>query len=378
MTGSRLEPFGLINLPRRFLLAFRFFVFLMMAGGVASGKPLPLEKITLPAGFKISVFAQVPGARSLTMSPSGVVFVGSRGMGGVHNVYRIKNGKVDVIAQDFKSPNGVAFKDGKLYVADIDKVTVLSDPENKSGKELNSKVLPQRFPTDTHHGWKFIRFGPDGKLYVPVGANCNVCDTGKDYARIYRIDVNGTAKEEVAQGVRNTVGFDFHPATKELWFTDNGRDWLGDDQPPDELNRLTRVGQDFGFPYCHGKSLQDPEFKNKKCGVHTPPEAELRAHVAALGMRFYTGKQFPSEYGNQIILAEHGSWNRAKPQGYRLTLVKMAAGAAAKAEPFAEGWLQGDDAWGRPVDVEIYNDGSLLVTDDKAGVVYQISYTRRK
>lgn len=346
--------------------------------GAASAKTLPLEKLRLPPGFKISVFAEVPGARSLSVTPSGVVFVGSRGLGGESNVYRIKAGKVDILSKDFKSPNGVAFKNGKLYVADIDKVTVFSDPENKSGKALSPKFLPQRFPTDTHHGWKFIRFGPDGKLYVPVGVNCNVCDPGTAYARLYRIDVDGSAKEEVARGIRNTVGFDFHPVTKELWFTDNGRDWLGDDQPPDEVNRLTKIGQDFGFPYCHGKSLQDPDFKNKKCGEHTAPEVELGAHVASLGMRFYTGQQFPAEYGNQIILAEHGSWNRSKPQGYRLTLVRLKDGQSPKAEVFIDGWLQGKDAWGRPVDVEIYKDGSLLISDDRAGVVYQLSYSPPK
>ncbi len=351
-----------------FLLSFFLF-----ATTATAAKKLPLEKITLPPGFKIKVFAEVPGARSLAITPSGTVFVGSRGLGDEHNVYRIKNGKVDILSSDFKSPNGVAYRDGKLYVADIDKITVFTDPEGKTGKGLKPGVLPQRFPTDTHHGWKFIRFGPDGKLYIPVGANCNICDPGKEYARIYRIDVNGTSKEEIASGVRNTVGFDFHPMTKELWLTDNGRDWMGDDLPPDELNHLTKVGQDFGFPYCHGKNIPDPEFKIKKCGEQTPPEVELRAHVAALGMRFYTGKQFPLEYENQIFLAEHGSWNRAKPQGYRLTLVK-----SGKAEGFAEGWLQGDDAWGRPVDVEIYKDGSLLVSDDKAGVIYQISYSPPK
>jgi glucose/arabinose dehydrogenase len=339
---------------------------------------LPLEKLTLPPGFSISVFAEVPGARSLAVTPSGVVFVGSRGLGGEHNVYRIKNNKVEILASNFKSPNGVAFKDGKLYVADISRITELSDAENKSGTDLKPRMLPQVFPKDTHHGWKFIRFGPDGNLYVPVGANCNVCDPGKDYARIYRIDVKGTAKEEVAQGVRNTVGFDFHPLTNELWFTDNGRDMLGDDSPPDEVNRLTKVGQNFGFPYCFGKSTQDPAFSQKKCADLTAPEVELRAHVASLGMRFYTGKNFPAEYENQIILAEHGSWNRAKPQGYRLTLVRMKPGEPAKAEAFVDGWLQGDDAWGRPVDVEIYKDGSLLVSDDKAGVVYRISYSPPK
>jgi len=360
-------------------MAKGLFAVIILWGLSASAKPLPLDKIKMPPGFKISVFAKVPGARSLAVTPSGVVFVGTRGgVIGEHNVYRIKDGKVDVLSKDFKAPNGVAFKDGKLYVADIAQVTVLTDPENKSGKDLKPQTLPQKFPSDTHHGWKFIRFGPDGKLYIPVGANCNVCDPGTEYARIFRIDVNGTSKEEIAQGVRNTVGFDFSPITKELWFTDNGRDWLGEDSPPDEVNRLAKVGQNFGFPYCHGKNTQDPDFTQKKCAEFTPPEIELRAHVAALGMRFYTGKQFPAEYENQIILAEHGSWNRVKPQGYRLTMVKMKDGKATEAVSFAEGWLQDDDAWGRPVDVEIYKDGSLLVSDDKAGVVYQISYSPPK
>ncbi|MGZ3744382.1 MAG: PQQ-dependent sugar dehydrogenase [Pseudobdellovibrionaceae bacterium] len=344
----------------------------------AEGKKLPLEKLSLPPGFSITIFAEVPGARSLAVTPSGVVFVGSRGLGEEHNVYRIKNNKVEIIASNFKSPNGVAFKDGKLYVADISRITEFTDPENKTGKELHPRVLPQRFPTDTHHGWKFIRFGPDGKLYVPVGANCNICDPGKEYARIFRIDVKGRSKEEVAQGVRNTVGFDFHPQTKELWFTDNGRDWLGDDSPPDEVNRLTKIGQNFGFPFCSGKSTQNPEFTQKKCAEFTPPLVELRAHVAALGMRFYTGDNFPADYKGQIILAEHGSWNRTQPQGYRLTLVRLKNGDVEKVEGFIEGWLQGADAWGRPVDVEMYKDGSLLVSDDKAGVIYRVSYSAPK
>jgi glucose/arabinose dehydrogenase len=347
------------------------FVLALLLTSIAEGNKLPLDQIKLPPGFSISVFAEVPGARSLAVTPAGVVFVGSRG----DHVYRIKNGKVDVLASNFKSGNGVAFKDGKLYVADISRITVFTDPENKIGTDFNPKMLPQKFPTDTHHGWKFIRFGPDGKLYVPVGANCNICDPGTEYARIFRIDVDGTSKEEVAQGVRNTVGFDFHPQTKELWFTDNGRDWLGEDRPSDELNRLTKIGQNFGFPYCGGKDLQDPNFRQKKCADLTPPEVELRAHVAALGMRFYNGQSFPPDFEGQIILAEHGSWNRVKPQGYRLTLVRLKVGEPAKAEPFVEGWLQGNDAWGRPVDVEIYKDGSLLVSDDKAGVVYRISYS---
>ncbi|RYZ66682.1 MAG: sorbosone dehydrogenase family protein, partial [Proteobacteria bacterium] len=272
----------------------------------------------------------------------------------------------------------VAFKDGKLYVADIAMITEFADAETKPVKGLKTRVLPQTFPTDGHHGWKFIRFGPDGKLYVPVGAPCNICDPKTEYARIFKIDVNGKDKEEVAQGIRNTVGFDFHPDSKELWFTENGRDWMGDDTPGDEINRVTKAKEHFGFPFCHAGTIPDKEFTGKACKEFTAPEATLRAHVAALGMRFYTGAQFPLEYKHQILFAEHGSWNRAKPQGYRLGIATMSGDKITKVDSFAEGWLQNESDWGRPVDIEIYKDGSLLVSDDKAGVVYRISYTDPK
>nr|BFD58705.1 sorbosone dehydrogenase family protein [Bdellovibrio sp. CKG001] len=337
---------------------------------------LPLDKLKLPPGFAISVWARVPGARSLTQAPDGRVFVGSRSG---DKVYVVKDGKTQVFAQGLESPNGVAFKDGKVYIAEISSIHEY-DGSPKAKLPLKPlRTLPQKFPSDTHHGWKFIRFGPDGKLYVPVGANCNICDPGKDYARIYRIDVNGTSKEEVASGVRNTVGFDFHPVSKELWFTDNGRDWMGDDRPPCEVNRLTVQGQNFGFPFCHGKNIVDPEFgKGKKCSDYVAPVVELRAHVAPLGMRFYTGNMFPAEYHNSILLAEHGSWNRSTPQGYRLTFVKLNGSQVEKTEGFIEGWLQGDSAWGRPVDVEVLPDGSLLISDDKAGVIYRLTYKAQK
>lgn len=351
------------------------FFSIALATPLRSLAAVDLGKIKLPPGFKIEAFATVPGARSLAVTPDGTVFVGSRG-GGTNNLYRIKNSKVEILTSKYASPNGVAFKEGKLYLGDVSQIIEFADAETKAPQDLKPRVLPQKFPTDTHHGWKFIRFGPDGKLYVPVGAPCNVCDPKTEYARIYRIDVNGSTKEEVAQGIRNTVGFDFHPVTKELWFTENGRDMLGDDVPPDELNHVTKPREHFGFPYCYGKALQDPDFKDHKCSEFTPPEVELRAHVAALGMRFYTGSQFPAEYKNSIFIAEHGSWNRSKKQGYRLTLVRADGKGKLAAEPFAEGWLQGDDAWGRPVDVEIYKDGSLLVSDDQAGVVYRISYAK--
>lgn len=335
---------------------------------------LPLEQLKLPAGFKISVYAEVPNARSLAQAPDGRIFVGTRAG---DQVYVVENGKTSVFADRLDFPNGVAVRDGKLYVAEVSRV--LEFDISKKGKQKPLRALPQTFPKDTHHGWKFIRFGPDGMLYVPVGANCNICDLGADYGRIYRIDVKGTSKTVVAEGVRNTVGFDWSPVDKSLWFTDNGRDWLGDDTPPDELNHLTKEGEHFGFPYCHGKSILDPEFgKGKNCKSYKAPEAELRAHVAALGMRFYTGSMFPADYHGAIILAEHGSWNRSQPQGYRLTLAKIKDGQVVAVEPFVEGWLRKDGSvWGRPVDVEVLKDGAMLVSDDKAGVVYKIIYQRK-
>lgn len=349
-------------------------VSLVLSSVAVAGPKLPLEKLRLPPGFSISVWAEVPGARSLAQAPDGRIFVGTRSG---DKVYVVQNGKVQVLAQGLDTPNGVAFKDGKLYVAEVSRILEFDLRKPGSLPMKASRVLEQKFPSDTHHGWKFIRFGPDGLLYVPVGANCNICDAGTEYARIYRIDVNGKSKEVVAEGVRNTVGFDFHPATKDLWFTDNGRDWMGDDRPPCELNRLSGSKEHFGFPYCHGKDLLDSEFgKGKSCKDFTAPLVELRAHVAPLGMRFYTGTQFPAEYKESVILAEHGSWNRSAPQGYRLTFVKLKGSKVEKVESFIDGWLQGDSAWGRPVDVEILSDGSLLVSDDKAGVIYRVSYKK--
>jgi glucose/arabinose dehydrogenase len=332
-----------------------------------------LDKLKLPPGFQISVFATVPDARSLAQDSDGRIFVGNKSG---DNVYVVENGQTQIFAKKLDWPNGVAVKDGKLYVAENWRILVYDIPKKITEPQKDFKVLPQTFPKDGEHGWKFIRFGPDGKLYVPVGANCNICDMGTDYGRIYRIDVNGTSKEVVAEGVRNTVGFDWSPVTKELWFTDNGRDWLGDNSPPDEINRLSKLGEHFGFPYCHGKNILDPEFgKGKDCKNYTAPEAELAAHVAALGMRFYTGSMFPSEYQNSIIYAEHGSWNRSQPQGYRVNFAKVQDGKIVSVTPMIEGWLEPSGrVWGRPVDVEVMKDGSLLISDDEAGVLYRVTY----
>jgi glucose/arabinose dehydrogenase len=277
-------------------------------------------------------------------------------------------------------PNGVAFRDGALYVAEVNRVLRFDRIESRLKNPPKPVVGNDSFPRDRHHGWKFIRFGPDGLLYVPVGAPCNVC-LQKDpiYASITRMKADGTAREIFAHGIRNTVGFDWHPETKELWFTDNGRDWLGDDRPPDELNRAPKERLHFGFPFCHGKDIADPEFgSQRKCDEFVPPVQELDPHVAALGMRFYDGATFPAEYRHQIFIAEHGSWNRSTPIGYRVTLVRLDGNKASKYEVFAEGWLRGTKPWGRPVDVQVMPDGALLVSDDEAGAIYRISYTGTK
>ncbi|MFL6197153.1 MAG: PQQ-dependent sugar dehydrogenase [Thermoanaerobaculia bacterium] len=347
------------------------------------GGGLPIQRIKLPPGFSISVFSdQVRGARSMTLSPKGVLYVGTMGTGNVYAlVDRNKDGKaeeVHTIASGLRSPNGVAWKDGALYVAEISRVLRFDGIDDKLASPPKPVVVIDTYPKDTHHGWKFIRFGPDGKLYVPVGAPCNVCDEKNPiYASITRISSQGGQPEIVARGIRNTVGFDWHPKTRELWFTENGRDWMGDDAPPDELNRAPKAGLHFGFPYCHAGTVADPEFgKGKPCAQYTPPARTLGPHVAALGMRFYTGTMFPEPYRNQIFIAEHGSWNRSQPIGYRVTLVRLQGDKAISYEPFAEGWLQGGDSWGRPVDLEILPDGSLLVSDDRAGAIYRITYAK--
>jgi glucose/arabinose dehydrogenase len=322
----------------------------------------------------------VKNARSMAMSPGGVLFVGTREAGRVYAIVD-RNGdhvadEVITIAKGLSMPNGVAFQDGSLYVAEVNRILRYDVIESRLRNPPNPVVVSSQFPRDRHHGWKYMAFGPDGMLYVPVGAPCNVCErTDRPYATIMRMHPDGTGLEVFASGVRNTVGFDWHPGTGDLWFTDNGRDWMGDDLPPDELNRAPRRGLHFGFPYCHGGTIPDPDFGKKKgCKDFTPPVIQLGPHVAALGMRFYKGKMFPPEYENQIFIAEHGSWNRSSPVGYRITLVRLKEDRAVKYEVFAEGWLEGFMAWGRPVDLLVMPDGSLLVSDDRANAIYRISY----
>ena len=337
-----------------------------------------IKNIKLPPGFIIETYIDgVANARSMTLSPGGVLYVGTRNAGKVYAV-RLKAGMKEVftIAQGLREPNGVAFKDGSLYVAEIHRVLKFENVEASLGKTIPHTVVNDGFPSEASHGWKFMAFGPDGKLYVPVGMPCNICEQqDRRFGTIMRMNADGSGLEVYASGVRNTVGFDWQPGTRALWFTDNGRDWLGDDLPPDELNAAPKQGMNFGFPYCYGKNHPDPEFENKDCSKYEPAALELGPHVAALGMRFYDGKMFPEKYRRCIFIAEHGSWNRSRPIGYRVMAVELRDNKPISYEVFAEGWLSGLSAWGRPVDVQVMPDGSLLVSDDKAGAIYRISYS---
>jgi glucose/arabinose dehydrogenase len=337
----------------------------------------------MPPGFKISYYHEkVPGARSLTLSPKGTLFVGTRTEGALYAlVDRDGDQRADevyTLARGLNLPNGVAFRNGSLYVAEVNRILRFDNIESRLDSPPEPVVVNDGFPRGRHHGWKFIRFGPDGKLYVPVGAPCNICEPDqRRYAAVFRMRPDGSQVELFARGVRNTVGFDWHPETKELWFTDNGRDWMGDDQPPDELNHAPEKGLHFGFPYCHGRGISDPDYGHtRSCEEFRPAAQELGPHVASLGMRFYTGSMFPEEYRGQIFIAEHGSWNRSTPIGYRVTLIRLEGDRAVSYEVFAEGWLQGFSAWGRPVDLLVMHDGSLLVSDDHAGAIYRISYEK--
>lgn len=340
-----------------------------------------LASVRLPEGFRISFFAKdVPGARSLAQSESGVIYVGTRRSDKVYAVVDDdQDGHADrvfVVASGLRSPNGVAWRDGALYVADISQILRFDDIDNRLEDPPPPVVIRDDYPTEGHHGWKFLRFGPDGWLYAQVGAPCNICLPDDEiFATITRLRPDGSDREIYARGVRNSVGFDFHPDDGALWFTDNGRDRLGDNRPPDELNRAPEPGLHFGYPYCHGGDIPDPEFGDqRRCAEFTPPAGKLGPHVAPLGLRFYTGDMFPESYRNQIFVAEHGSWNRSQKIGYRVTLVRLDGNRVIEYVPFAEGWLEGDDEWGRPVDVMVLPDGSLLVSDDKVGAIYRIIY----
>lgn len=339
-----------------------------------------LDTLKLPAGFHIALYADhVPNARAMTLGAHGTVFVGSAGAGKVYALTDADGDgraeRVRVVASGLKNPLGVAFAHGDLYVSAISKIVAFRDIENHLSDPPAPQVITDRLPDETHHGGKFIAFGPDGKLYVGVGAPCNICEPGPDHGKLIRMNADGSDWQDVALGIRNTVGFDWQPGSAQLWFTDNGRDLLGDDVPSDELNRVSKRGEHFGFPYCHQGDVADPKFgAGHPCAGFTPPVLKLGAHVAALGMRFYRGDQFPAAYRGAALVAEHGSWNRTRKSGYRVMSVRLQGSRVLSYEPLVTGFERDEKAWGRPADVQPLADGSVLVSDDLAGAVYRMTY----
>jgi glucose/arabinose dehydrogenase len=350
----------------------------------AAADKLPLDKIKLPPGFKAEVWSSGhPGARTMVQGPKGTVFMGTRVIGRVYAITE-KDGKREakVLLQGLTQPNGLAMKDGALYVFAINKVFRFDNIEDKLDNPGTGEELTEKFglPDTIHHNWKYVDFGPDGKLYVQVGANCNICEINPGtHGQIRRYNADGSGMEIVARGVRNTVGFDWHPTTKELWFTDNGRDWGGDDGPQDELNRIAKgqEGANYGFPYCHANGVTDPDLPRlNACAGVVMPAALLGPHAGALGIKFYTGDMFPSEYRNAAFVVRRGSWNRSKKFGYDVSIAKTANGKATLT-PFLTGLLdEGKNEFhGRPTYVLPLKDGSLLVSDEQNGAVYRISYS---
>lgn len=340
----------------------------------------PLQLLKLPAGFTISVYAAgLKNPRELALGKNGIVYVGTRSdkvYALVPNATHTKADKINIIASNLNAPNGVTYQEGSLYVAEINQILRYDNIDEHLSNPPKPITVKADLPNKSHHGLRVIHFGPDGLLYISIGMPCNICtQDDPHFGTIMRMKKDGSNFEIYAKGIRNSVGFAWHPVTKELWFTDNGRDWLGDNLPPDELNKATHIGMNFGFPFYYGKNHPDPNFSTRpSASLMTPAEVELDPHVAALGMIFYTGKMFPKTYQNQIFIAEHGSWNRSKKIGYRVTLVTLKNNKPESYTPFIEGWLQGQSYWGRPVDLLVLPDGSLLISDDDAGVIYNVSF----
>jgi len=353
---------------------------LLFLGAQTSAQTVPgLSDISLPEGFSIEVWADdVPNARSLALGESGTVFVSTRRDGRVYAVVQSDDEApvVTTIAEGLRMPNGIAFKDGALFVAENHRIIRFDNIETNLDSVPDPVVVIDTLPAERHHGWRYIDFGPDNKLYIALGAPCNVCER-EGSANISRMNPDGSGLEVFAEGARNSVGFTWHPETGEFWFTDNGRDMLGDDTPPGELNRAPEAGMHFGFPYCHGDDVSDPEFGNQRsCSEFEPPAQKLGPHVAPLGVIFYTGDMFPEEYRNQVLIAEHGSWNRSRKIGYRVSMVRMSNGEPTAYDVFANGWLVDEEVSGRPVDLLQLEDGSVLLSDDQNELIYRITYSR--
>ena len=349
---------------------------------VTPASEIPLNKLKLPPGFKIEIWSTgTPGIRAISRGDSGKVYGGTRALGRVYEITDHGTSRSSRVVVDKLNQPAATLHQGSLYVMAVDKVLRFD------GIESNPNVAPVdltanfKLPPLQHHNWKYLRFGPDGMLYVPFGAPCNICvpPTG-EYAQIRRYTPDGSEMEVIATGVRNTQGFDWHPVTKELWFTDHGRDWMGDNGPEDELNRLGRPGQFFGFPYCHANGIPDPDIKkDNACGGVTLPVTTMGAHAANMGAQFYTGSMFPAEYRNALFVARKGSWNRTVKNGYDIVVVHANAdGTNAKVTPFITGFAdpKANTFWGRPTYFLQMPDGALLVSDEQTGAIYRISYSR--
>lgn len=360
-------------------------IFLLLFNtGLAFAQPAKhqdlLKNLHAPDGFIISIYADnVPNARSLALGDNGIVFVGT----GAGTVYAVEDSNHDgvtdkhyTIATDLNMPNGVAYKDGALYVAEINRIIRFDGITQSLNKPPKPAVVYDKLPSEKHHGWKYLRFGPDGKLYTAIGAPCNICKPDKPYASLVRLNPDGSGFEVIASGIRNTVGFDWQPETDTLFFTEHGRDLMGDDVPPEELNKWSTVGDHFGYPFCHAGDIPDPQFgANKDCKEFIAPAWTFKAHNAPLGIRFYLGNGFPGDYKDQLFVALHGSWNRTKPDGYRIALVRFKQGKPISEEAFIDGWLTKDDqVLGRPVDILELPNGNLLISDDQLGVIYKVEY----
>jgi glucose/arabinose dehydrogenase len=343
---------------------------------------IPVSSFQLPPGFKAELWASgMPGVRAMARGPNGKIYIGTRAIGRVYEVTDTGGARTSrVVVDKLVQPSGVAFANGALYVMAIDKVLRFDGIESNPGVAPVDMTAAFKLPKEQHHNWKYIAFGPDGKLYVPFGAPCNICVPGEEYAQIRRYNADGSGMEVIARGVRNTQGFTWHPTTQELWFTDHGRDWMGDDGPEDELNRLPRAGANFGFPYCHAGGVADKDIpKASPCEGVTLPVQTMGPHAAAMGAHFYTGAMFPAEYKNLLFVARKGSWNRTQKFGYDVVTVKADAdGRNARITPFMTGFLKSgtNDFSGRPTYMLQLPDGSLLVSDEQLGAIYRITYGR--
>ena len=357
-----------------------------VAGRMTATPPsdIAIDKLQVPPGFKVELWAHsMPGARAMARGDKGKIYIGTRGIGRVYEVTDNGTERTSrVVVDKLNQPAGIEFRKGSLYVMAIDKMLRFDGIETNANAQPVDMTTAFNLPKEQHHNWKYIKFGPDGKLYVPFGAPCNICVPPTDeYAQIRRYNADGTGMEVIARGVRNTVGFDWHPQTKQLWFTDHGRDWMGDNGPEDELNRITKTGLNFGFPYCHANGVADQDIKkDNPCADVTLPVTTMGPHAAVMGIKFYTGKMFPAQYKNVAFVARKGSWNRTEKFGYDVVTVTAGKdGKNPKITPFLTGFLDAKSQAfvGRPAYLMQMPDGSMLVSDEQMGAIYRISYAKK-